>query len=97
MKIDLNIVRHVAMLGRLSLTPKEEKLYVSQLSKILEYVDLLQKVETKKTNPTYHVLSDRNVFREDEPQKISKRADILANAPETEDGAFRVPKFIPSE
>ena len=41
--------------------------------------------------PTSHVVDLENVLRPDEPRPSWPRGDVLAQAPDPADGAFRVP------
>ncbi|MCB4791636.1 MAG: Asp-tRNA(Asn)/Glu-tRNA(Gln) amidotransferase subunit GatC [Elusimicrobia bacterium] len=96
MKITIKEVEHVAKLARLELSPEEKEKYAGQLEKILEYVDLLNKLDTKDIEPTSHALELENVFREDklEPCSTEARDRLLANAPEREGDYFKVKKVI---
>ncbi len=62
--------------------------------KIQEYIDLLKEVDTKGVEPLTHVLERENVFREDEVTNIDQREKMLANAPQSKEGMFVVPKTI---
>ncbi len=84
-------VYHIAALARLELTEAEVEEYQKQLSAVLEYFARLQAVETGDIPPTASVLPPRSVLRPDEPRPGLQREALLANAPETEDGQFRVP------
>ena len=90
MKLTREQVAHIAELARLSLTDQEVALYQEQLSAVLEYAERLQDLDTEAIPPTATVLPVRNVMRADEPRPAMAREDILANAPETQDGCFRV-------
>ena len=90
MKLTREQVAHIAELARLSLTDQEVALYQEQLSAVLEYAGRLQDLDTEAIPPTATVLPVRNVMRADEPRPAMAREDILANAPETQDGCFRV-------
>jgi aspartyl-tRNA(Asn)/glutamyl-tRNA(Gln) amidotransferase subunit C len=83
-------VAHIAELARLELSEEEMALYQEQLSEVLEYAESLQKLDTDDIPPTATVLPERNVMREDDPCPSMSRTDILANAPNTEDGCFKV-------
>lgn len=83
-------VRHVAALTHLSLTDEEVERLRSQLSVVLDHFQSLQAVETAGVEPTGHSTDVRSVMRDDEPGDSLKRADVLANAPHTEDDYFRV-------
>ena len=94
MKLTREQVAHIAELARLSLTDQEVALYQEQLSAVLEYAERLQDLDTEAIPPTATVLPVRNVMRADESRPAMAREDILANAPETQDGCFRVPAVL---
>lgn len=94
MKISKEIVRHIALLSRLELKYEEIEVYQKQLSRILEYVEKLNEVDTKDVEPTSHVLSLNNIFREDLVKESLSREEVLRNAPDPTDKFFRVPKII---
>ncbi|MBN2058487.1 MAG: Asp-tRNA(Asn)/Glu-tRNA(Gln) amidotransferase subunit GatC [Candidatus Saganbacteria bacterium] len=91
MKIDVD---HVAKLARLGLGPEEKKLFGQQLSAILEYAEVLQKLDTDKVAPTSHAIPMSNVLREDKVSPCDNVDDILANGPEQEEHMFRVPRIL---
>lgn len=84
-------VLHIAALARLELSEAEVEEYRQQLSAVLEYFARLQAVDTEGIPPTASVLPPRSVLRPDEPRPGLPRDALLANAPEVEDGQFRVP------
>ncbi|MEL7634000.1 MULTISPECIES: Asp-tRNA(Asn)/Glu-tRNA(Gln) amidotransferase subunit GatC [Sporomusa] len=94
MKINRQDVETVALLSRLEMTPEELEAYAGQLNAILEYADILNKLDTKGVEPTAHVLPLKNVMRPDEVKPSLPRELALANAPEAEDGYFKVPKIM---
>lgn len=94
MKISKEMVKHIAMLSRLEFQENEIELYGEQLSRILDYVDKLNEVNTEGVEPTSHVLSLNNVFREDIVKSSLSREEALRNAPDSTDKFFRVPKII---
>lgn len=94
MRITANDVEHVAKLSRLYLSEEEKENYTQTLNSILEYMEILNRVDTCEVEPTAHVLPLKNVFREDKLHKCLDRELALANAPEEEDGCFKVPRII---
>jgi aspartyl-tRNA(Asn)/glutamyl-tRNA(Gln) amidotransferase subunit C len=93
-RITLAEVEHVARLARLALDPDEKHAMRSQLDAILGYVERLGEIDTGGVPPTAHVLPLANVLREDEVRPSYPVEAMLGNAPEAEDGAFRVPKIL---
>lgn len=94
MKITKEQVKHIALLSRLELNEGETEVYQEQLSRILDYVEKLNEVDTKNIEPTSHVIELNNIFREDEVKTSISRDEALRNAPDSTDKFFRVPKII---
>ncbi len=94
MKITKNEVLHVADLARLDLDEESIDRFAGQIGEILEYVDTLNKLDTKGITPTSHAISLSNAFREDEDKQHLDNDAALANAPEKVDGGFIVPKVV---
>ncbi len=90
-KLTPDQVQHIADLARLALSDEEQALYQEQLSAILEYFERLRGLDTEAILPTATVLPLHNVARADEPGPPFPREDILSNAPDVEDGCFKVP------
>jgi aspartyl-tRNA(Asn)/glutamyl-tRNA(Gln) amidotransferase subunit C len=93
-RITLAEVEHVARLARLDIAPDEKERMRGQLDAILGYVEQLRRVDTTGIEPTAHVLPLVNVLREDEVRPSYPEDAVLANAPEPEDGQFRVPRIL---
>lgn len=83
-------VDHIAELARLGLTEEERDLFAGQLSAILDYFQVLQQLDTESVPPTTTAVPLENVMFEDEVQPSSPREDILSNAPDSDEGSFRV-------
>lgn len=94
MKITRKDVEHVALLSRLELAEGEVDKFTGQFNAILGYIEVLNKLDTAGVEPTAHVLPLRNVMRPDEARPSLPRELALANAPEEEDGYFKVPKIL---
>ena len=83
-------VQHVAQLAALRLSPDELEKMRAQLSNILDYIDMLKEVDVSDVPPTAQVTELLNVMRADEVRPSLPREDVLANAPDQQDGMFRV-------
>ena len=94
MTITKEEVLHVAELARLDMDEAAIETFSSQLGRILEYVDTLNRLDTQGVEPTSHAIFMNNAFREDKTQAHLDRETALANAPEKENGNFMVPKVI---
>lgn len=93
-KIDHEQVRKVAKLARLDLCEEEVGMFSDQLSHILDYIEKLNELETDDVEPLAHCLAVHNVFRQDEVRPSLGAERTLANAPETEQQYFKVPKVL---
>ncbi|HWQ72102.1 MAG TPA: Asp-tRNA(Asn)/Glu-tRNA(Gln) amidotransferase subunit GatC [Desulfitobacteriaceae bacterium] len=94
MKISREEVEYVAMLARLELTGRETEEYTDNLNSILEYAAMLEKLDTSAVLPTAHAVPLHNVMREDEVKPSMDAAQVLSNAPDAENGFFKVPKIV---
>lgn len=86
-------VEHVAKLARLELSEEEIGKYTEQFSNIIDYFNQLSEVNTENIEPMAHAIPMVNVMREDKVKLPYTRDEILANAPQDEDGFFKVPKI----
>jgi aspartyl-tRNA(Asn)/glutamyl-tRNA(Gln) amidotransferase subunit C len=89
-------VARIAELARLSLSDAEVTLFTTQLTRILEYAEAVQRVETAGVPPTSHAIAAAPVWRNDEPGPSLDREDILRGAPAAspETGLLKVPKVL---
>lgn len=94
MNISTEDVRHVAKLSRLNLTTAEEETMTGQLNAILHYAEKLNELDTEQVKPTTHVLHVSNVMRDDEVRESLTHEQVMRNAPEEEDGQFKVPAVL---
>lgn len=88
MKLTLDQVKHVAKLANLPLFSEEEEKYGEQLSKILDYIEQLNQVDTFKVESTFNVTGLDSVLRDDEPQAGLLQEKVLANASKKKDSMF---------
>ncbi len=87
-------VDHIAHLARLALSEEEAGEYGAQLSRILELVDQLQRVETRGVEPMAHPLDMVQRLRPDEVTETDQRDHYQRNAPLAEQGLYLVPRVI---
>ena len=94
MNITKEEVEKVAKLARLELTDIEKAAFAEQLSQILTYVETLKQYDTTGVEPMATVLGQVTVFRPDDARPSLSVERAVANAPESADGFFVVPKII---
>jgi aspartyl-tRNA(Asn)/glutamyl-tRNA(Gln) amidotransferase subunit C len=96
-RITRDDVEHVARLARLALTAEEVDALTGELGKILDYATEVSALDTGDVPPTAHPLPLVNVLRPDVTRRGLERDEVLAAAPEAEDGRFRVPRILGEE
>jgi aspartyl-tRNA(Asn)/glutamyl-tRNA(Gln) amidotransferase subunit C len=84
-------VDHVAELARLALTDEEAERYRAQLTSILAQVATLDELDAASISPSASVHPLASVMEDDVPVPSLPLEAVLRNAPEQEDGQFRVP------
>lgn len=87
-------VQKVAKLARLKLTDEELGLFTSQLGQILDYVHILDGLETEDVEPMAHAIEVANVFRDDVVRESLPREAALSNAPKSDGQSFLVPPIL---
>jgi aspartyl-tRNA(Asn)/glutamyl-tRNA(Gln) amidotransferase subunit C len=93
MAISREEVLYVAKLAQLALTDDEIERLTGELGKILDAVGVVAELDLADVSPTSHPLDLVNVWGEDVSRPSLPLEDVLANAPEAEDGLFRVPAW----
>ena len=94
MPLDIETVRNIAFLARIKVPEDELDALAGELSNILGWVEQLAGVDTEGVEPMTSVVEMRLHEREDVVDDGERREDVLANAPEREDGFFAVPKVV---
>lgn len=94
MKVSADDVKYIAQLSRLTVPETEMEKFTEQFNQILNYADILQKIDTAGIEPTAHVLPVSNVLREDVAKEGVTHEEALRNAPAVHNGGFKVPRVI---
>lgn len=94
MSVDLATVKRVAHLARIAVTDAEASRMESELNVILGFVEHLSEVNVDGVEPMTSVTPMAMKKRQDVVTDGSKAEDIVANAPESTDNFFVVPKVV---
>jgi aspartyl-tRNA(Asn)/glutamyl-tRNA(Gln) amidotransferase subunit C len=94
MTLSKDDVRKVALLARLELDESEIENQGEHLNNLLKQFEKLQELNVDGIEPTSHSMPVFNVFREDVVRPSLSQSETLANAPESRDGYFIVPRII---
>lgn len=94
MQIDKELVTYLETLGRIALSEEQRAETEKDLQSILDYIDTLNELDTDGVEPASHSFPVANVVREDEVTNTARADAILANAPDSREGCFAVPKTV---
>ena len=92
LQVDEKLVQEIASLARLDLSKEETVMFVSQFRDILEYVSILNQVDTDNVPPAYLSTANRSVTREDRIEGSVPTEEFLANAPQSKDEYVLIPR-----
>ena len=87
-------IEYVGILAKLELSPEEKEQAKKDMGNMLDYIDMLNGLDTEGVEPMSHVFPVSNVFREDQVENGDDREEMLANAPKVKDGMYMVPKTV---
>ncbi len=97
MKITPELLVHLEKLARIELTEKEREAMLGDLERILAYFEKLGELDLSGLAELARPVETRGGMREDTPIPGLSREEALSNAPDREDGYFRVPRAIEGE
>src|SRR5215216_6829882 len=90
--VDEKLVKEIAALARLDLSQEETEMFISQFKDILDYVGILNEVDTESVPPAYLSTANQSVTREDEIEASVPTEEFLANAPQAKDDYIVIPR-----
>jgi aspartyl-tRNA(Asn)/glutamyl-tRNA(Gln) amidotransferase subunit C len=94
MKIDTKVVDELAHLARLSYENEAKQEIVTELNKIIAFVEKLEEINTDGIEPLIYMVDETNITREDVMKQDISQDEGLKNAPKKDSDYFRVPKVI---
>lgn len=93
-RISDETIEYVGILAKLELSEQEQEAAKADMERMLDYIDILNELDTSETEPMSHVFQVNNVFREDVVTNGDGSEETLANAPVRAEQSFKVPKTI---
>jgi len=91
MAISIEEIKKIAALARIKLTPAEEARHAETVSAVLDYMKILNEVDTAGVEETAQVTGLKNVTREDKPRSAENKKELMAQMPEKESDELSVP------
>ena len=87
-------VEKIAHLARLALTDEEKQEYQRQLSAVLDYAAILDKLDLSDIPPTAHAIARENVMREDAVEPGLAIEDALFNSARHDQDQFLIQSVL---
>ena len=94
MSVDQATVRRIARLARIRISDNEVPKLEGELNRILDWIELLGEVDTANVEPMTSVVSMQMRKRDDAVTDGGYPERVTANAPQSDDNFFMVPKVV---
>jgi aspartyl-tRNA(Asn)/glutamyl-tRNA(Gln) amidotransferase subunit C len=92
MKIDDKLLSKLEKLTMLKIDDRDSM--IDELNQIVEFVEILDEINTKDVDATFNTLNSSTPMREDVVVNNRAITTIIANAPKVDGNYFIVPKII---
>lgn len=94
MQVSKEEILHIAKLANLNLNDEEVEKYKDNLQEILNFANVVNNANVEGLKETIGANDAYNVFRKDEIVQNSSQEELLQNAPEKQEGMFKIPKVL---
>lgn len=94
MEVTREEILHIARLADLNLSKEEVAMYQEQLQDILNFANIVNNAPIDGLKETIEVGDSFNRFRKDEVIHSENREELLQNAPDKQEGMFKIPKVL---
>ncbi len=86
-------IKNLAHLARIEITDTEVQKFKSEIEPILAYVAQINDVQIDDIDSDYLT---KNIMRPDaaQPADVTEHELVIKNAPDTQDGFYKVPKIL---
>lgn len=93
-KINKELIEHVAEVARLKLTDKEIEKFSKELKEVIEAFSSIDKVDTEGIDTSLQAVELKNMLREDKEEKSFTQEEALSLTEHKKEGYFKGPKAI---
>lgn len=94
MSLTVEEIQKIASLARLKLSSDEEKRYAVTISAVLDYMKILNEVDTTDVEPTFQVTGLEDVYREDVAVDSGIQSKLMDQMPQVESNELVVPEVF---
>jgi aspartyl-tRNA(Asn)/glutamyl-tRNA(Gln) amidotransferase subunit C len=92
--IDKKIIKKLAQLSKLKFSDSEMGLITKDMTKMIDFINELEEVDTGGLEPLIHMNEEFNNLREDEVKDMLAQSDALYNSPVKDSTYFKLPKVL---
>lgn len=93
-KIDIKTVERIAELSKLEFDEEGKKSIQNDLSRILNFVEKLNEVDTSGVEPLIYMIEEKGQLRNDETKITASQQGALKNAPKKDSDYIKVPRVL---
>tara|TARA_B100000965_G_scaffold403551_1_gene431905 strand:- start:1943 stop:2233 length:291 start_codon:yes stop_codon:yes gene_type:complete len=93
-KIDIKTIEKLASLSKLNFSEEELDLISKDMSKMVDFINQLDEIDTEGVEPLIHVNEGFNNWREDEIREMLDQKEALSNSPIKDSTYFKLPKVL---
>ena len=94
MSFNEQTIKTISNLARLRLPKEDEEKFIKDLDSILSWVEELKEVDITGIEPLVSVSPRENAIREDKVTDGGLQTELMANAPESVQGFYEVPRMV---
>ena len=94
MKVEKELIQHVASLARLKLSDKEIDEFMPQMKELLEHFSQLNQINTEKVKPSFQPIELKNVTRDDKKEQCMTNEQALSGTEHKKDNYFKGPGVV---
>ena len=96
-KVSEKEVKKIASLSRLSLSKEELARHTEDMNNILDYMDLLNEIDTDGVDELVNVHDMKSPLRDDKFEESLDKDSIIKNSPESSNDYIEVPLVLKKE
>ena len=93
-KVNSKLIDKISSLSKLNFDARGKKKISSDFEKMLEFISIISKTDTKNILPLTHISEEVNVTRNDKVSNEVSKKDALKNSPQKDSDYFKVPTIL---
>ena len=94
MKVNKELIAKLSSLSKLKFNKEETELISEDLSKMVDFINQLNELETDGIEPLIHMNEEINNWREDKLDEVLSQEEALSNSPVQDSTYFKLPKVL---